>query len=529
MKLRFSFLFWWILAVICAFIFELIYADFEVYRFKNVAENVLFATGMLLTLNLFNSKKIKTILSNCYFIFFVLCLFLESSYFYLFHSNFSASALFILIETNKTEAREFLNFYLNLPILGFFIILCLLILLFFRRNKAAFFVHRNLTQKGISAILLTCLLIFMKFSGMIDPNLPYLIGISVWDYSHEKAKMEKLDIDKPIGNFNDVTFTGSSENSVYVLVIGESTTRNHLGLYGYYRNTTPKLGGISSELLIYENVISPHAFTIGALQEALTLNNFEKENESSLVQLMNQAGFKTYWFSNQRPIGPYESLVTKISQAATEVKFTNSAIAGGITPYDDVLLSFLDSALSEKEPAKKFIVLHILGTHMQYKNRYPAAYNFFKDIPKSDFSDELAHSRINAYDNAIRYMDDFLRKVIEKTREANTSSYVLYFSDHGEEVYTDRYFAGHLDDNPTKSMFEIPFVLWRSEKFKKSHPIYTQNQEKPYVLDDFIYSFADLSQVYFSGMKEKKSIFSANFEQKKRIVGNGIDYDKYFR
>ena len=88
---------WWILAVAIALGFEVCFANFEAYRWKNVVENLLFATGMLLTIPLFNSKKIKRILTDFYFVFFALCLFLESVFFYLFHTNFSASAIYILM------------------------------------------------------------------------------------------------------------------------------------------------------------------------------------------------------------------------------------------------------------------------------------------------------------------------------------------------------------------------------------------------------------------------------------------------
>ena len=43
---------------------------------------------------------------------------------------------------------------------------------------------------------------------------------------------------------------------------------------------------------------------------------------------------------------------------------------------------------------------------------------------------------------------------------------MLFLSDHGEEVYKDRNMAGHNEAIPTKDMFDIPFMLWRSDKYK---------------------------------------------------------------
>lgn len=523
-----KFFFLWLAPIIVALGFELLYADFRIERWKNVVENLLFAIGMLMTLVFFNSKKINVFLANFYFLIFVVCLFFESSFFHLFNAIFSASAIFIILETNVAEAQEFLGFYIDLPILIYLFILAIATFFYLKMPKQALFKKKAKKTKWIVAFIFIGLLSFMKFSGIIVPNLPYLVGKATYGYITEKNKMAATNMDNPIGNFKNVSQNPSAEKSLYVLILGESTTRNHLGIYGYYRNTTPKLKEIEGELLAYQNVISPHVFTIGALKETLTLNGFKSESESSIVQLMNQAGFKTYWFSNQRPIGPFESLVTDISQASDVVRFTNTALDHLTTPYDSVLLDYFDKALTDEAP-KKFIVLHILGTHLKYRKRYPEKFAVFRDKPTGNFNHDLAVQRINNYDNAVRYMDTFIRTVIEKTRKENIPSYVLFFSDHGEEVFSVRDFSGHLEANPTRNMFEIPFILWRSEKFKNNSNIAIENLEKPYVTDNFLFSLADLSEIDFEGMEKEKSIFSEKFEPQKRIVGEGIDFDTYFK
>ena len=74
------------------------------------------------------------------------------------------------------------------------------------------------------------------------------------------------------GDFKDVSHKQSNEKETYVIIIGESTTRTHLGLYGYYRNTTPLLKEKSDELLIYDNVQAPHTLTISSLGKTLTID-----------------------------------------------------------------------------------------------------------------------------------------------------------------------------------------------------------------------------------------------------------------
>ncbi|MBD2820336.1 sulfatase-like hydrolase/transferase [Xenorhabdus sp. 42] len=62
------------------------------------------------------------------------------------------------------------------------------------------------------------------------------------------------------------------------MIIGESTSRNHMGLYGYRYNTTPNLQKIkNSNLHIFTDVISPNASTIPSLKKIFTFFNSENE------------------------------------------------------------------------------------------------------------------------------------------------------------------------------------------------------------------------------------------------------------
>ncbi|MBQ0739730.1 sulfatase, partial [Aquimarina celericrescens] len=106
-------------------------------------------------------------------------------------------------------------------------------------------------------------------------------------------------------------------------------------------------------------------------------------------------------------------------------------------------------------------------------------------------------------------------------------SYMIYFSDHGEEVFTDINFAGHMDDNPTKSMYEIRFFLWTNSKFKVIIPL-ANNLKLPYSIQYFMHSFSDLNGIKFEEFDSSKSIFSEDFKTQKRIIANDIDYDLYF-
>ncbi|MBL4708585.1 MAG: sulfatase-like hydrolase/transferase [Flavobacteriales bacterium] len=103
--------------------------------------------------------------------------------------------------------------------------------------------------------------------------------------------------------------------------------------------------------------------------------------------------------------------------------------------FDEVILEPLQKAINNKK-SKKLIIVHLMGTHIRYKERYPEAFNKFNTTPKTKFNHDLAHKTINSYDNAVLYNGSIVYSIIEQVKKQNkSSSYVLYLSDHGEDVY----------------------------------------------------------------------------------------------
>lgn len=100
-----------------------------------------------------------------------------------------------------------------------------------------------------------------------------------------------------------------------------------------------------------------------------------------------------------------------------------------------------------------------MGTHHHYENRYPDAFNIFKDEPQTKFKSRDNFEKINHYDNAVSYNDYIVSEVISKVNRTNLKSFVLYFSDHGEEVFDDIDMSGHNEDVYSKNMYDVPFVL----------------------------------------------------------------------
>lgn len=519
--------------ILLVFTFEFIFDEISVNVFLNLLENILFALILIFLIYLFNNQWIKKCYFKISFVVFSLTIFLETAYYYLFKTNFSSSAIFVSLDSNSEEAKEFLGFYIDLPIV-ILAILTFIITSIVLMNTKTVLNKATLSNKLMAISPLVIILVFLKSSSLIVYNLPYLLIKSSIEYKIESKKLGDYKNNKT-GDFDNVSRLINNDEEdegeeVYIVVIGESTSKSHFGLYNYYRQTTPLLNEIKDELLIYKDVISPHTYTIASLTKAFTLSNYENpkaDYKGTIIQLLNEAKFKTYWISNQKPIGFFDSQVTKMGLGAQKSFFLNLKHTNERTTFDEVLLEQLKKVVQEKDK-KKVIFLHMLGAHIDYKKRYPEEFNYFDSMPLTPFNEKKVYDAINSYDNAIKYSDYIIREVIETTRELKVKSCVLYFSDHGEEVYEDIYFKGHSADQIiTKNIYEIPVLLWVSDKFKKEGDIFLNCNSK-YMIDDLFHSIADLLAVKADEVDSTRSIFNSYFKERKRIIKDTINYDTFF-
>ncbi|MCE3047238.1 phosphoethanolamine transferase [Helicobacter kayseriensis] len=316
------------------------------------------------------------------------------------------------------------------------------------------------------------------------------------------------------------------------LILGESTQRNHMQIYGYQKPTTPRLQSLvkKGNLFVFSDVVSPHAQTTLSLRKMLTFSNVENSQipwyeQGNLIGSFRGSGYRVVWISNQLNAthGGSTGIIASLSHEThfvSEYKRNFDEVF-----YDGKLLEAFDH-LKPMDSKNHLYVFHLMGAHASYGKRYPETFAYFDDATL-----DLKKRTIARYDNAIFYNDYVVSEICE--RFANQDSLVLYVPDHGEEVYDAREFAGHADDNMSRFMVEIPFIVYVSDLFKKKHPlIYHQIQQslkRPYMTDDLIHTLLDIAGIRVSGFDPTRSLISPSFNPtRKRIVGGseGRDYDK---
>jgi len=321
---------------------------------------------------------------------------------------------------------------------------------------------------------------------------------------------------------------GTDDIPYVVFILGESTSRHHMQLYGYGLPTTPKLAARAEagELAIYENVTSPHAGTMAVLR---TLFSFYDNDANGMwydygdfFDILRQAGVYTAWLSNQEASGFYGSIGRTLGERTDHVAFT-SPVAHSIDlaeRYDSEVLPFLDEELRERvaEPVPAaFYVIHLMGAHEEFSKRYPPEFARFTpedEAGRGALEDASARAVRAAYDNAVLYDDAIVDEIIRRFEDKD--ALVIFISDHGEEVYDTRAQFGHGDETSPWQR-DVPMVFWMSKAFRVNHPADVQRIEAArgnhWQSDEMIHTLLDLMHVRVADFDETKSLLAPRQEQ----------------
>lgn len=328
----------------------------------------------------------------------------------------------------------------------------------------------------------------------------------------------------------------TDDPTLVVIVVGESCNRNHMSLYGYGRETTPRLKA-RQDILVFDNVVSANSNTLYSVMNFLTENNMEHHRPLDscihIFDVLHSTPYQSYWISNQAPIGLWENGVTNLVQNADVKTFVNVTSSSSMestqtAAYDQQLFAPLQTAISDT-PKHKVVFLHLLGCHTQYNKRYPNDFALFED--KGDKSTR----NINTYDNAVYYNDFIVDSVFSMLKaysllhpEVRVSA--LYFSDHGENVYDEGDYCGHnYSDRIPRANVEIPFILWLSPSQKEyldahNYPV-TSQLHTPYMIDDLFHTIIDLCGITLPCFDKTRSFINQDFNSTRpRILEDGNEY-----
>ncbi|HBH49614.1 MAG TPA: hypothetical protein DDX98_13290 [Bacteroidales bacterium] len=330
------------------------------------------------------------------------------------------------------------------------------------------------------------------------------------------------------------SFSGTPE--VYILVIGESSRYKNWNLHGYNRLTTPQLNN-NKNLVVFNHVISPSFNTTVSIPLIVTSKNVNSNTADTLFSLpaiLREAGFFTYWISNQTTMG------NNIGSIAEEADTLIHLVPKEQVAFDGELTHIVANILTNLK-TNTFIILHTQGSHYPYQNRYPENFEIFipaveknKHIPVTAKHKEQI---INSYDNTILYTDFVLSTLIDNLKQDSLRAALMYVSDHGENLFDYPHIGfGRGFGKLSPELFHVPMLIWTSEAYKQANKELVnrlrKNSQLKISTENAMYTAIELAGVYWPDFDSTYSIASGNFVEREQFFlyrRGKINYNQYFQ
>jgi len=376
-----------------------------------------------------------------------------------------------VFNTNRAEASGFFSFKLVLYVLFLGIV------------PVAFIAYAKIKRDtakrfSVTTLLALAFLLLMVFANApnwlwIDKHAKQLGGLAMpWSYlvnasRHyvHQAQRNKKEIRLPDAVLRD------SGKSVVVLVIGESARKRNFSLYGYEKNTNPLLS--KTENVHHFDAVSCATYTTAGvkcmLEHAETNDLYE-----ILPNYLDRNGVEVVWRTANWGEPPVH--IEKYQRTEDLAKDCQ----GEGCAYDEILLAGLREQILGSEKDKILVILHTSTSHgPEYSKKYPPRFGVFAPVCNSvELAKCSREELVNAYDNTIVYTDHILHRVIEnlKTLDGHNSA-MLFVSDHGESLgEKNLYMHGVPIGFAPREQYEIPFIVWTSERSKGLKPLETLSQ-----------------------------------------------------
>lgn len=520
---------------------ELAVSALDFALFERAVAGVLVASWLALGLSLIPTRALRAASSFCITGCVFLLVGIEVVHFGMFRHRANDSVFLAIANTHLAEALEFGISYLGncaaYVVLGLTAGIALWLILGRAASKLAHRIPRPFATTGAALSAITFLTLMCSVSGVekVVGRTSLAPTILIAHYREALTAQRQLSAIAEHQLFPEAHPRPSPARQTYVLLLGESTARGHLGLYGYPRDTTAHLAALKDNIVVFDNVLSPHCHTHPSVRAALGFTPPDESNpfeiKPSVIDLMNEAGFKTYWISNQVAFGRWNTPVAFLAKRAHVVQFLNpEQFRFDAYSYDDVVLGPLENALKDSAPLK-FIVVHLRGAHAEYRRRYPSTFPAYSDPPPHCPAALPANAAklVNEYDTAVSYQDSVAASAIALVNKYSPYSAALFVSDHGEELFDLKDYAGHNESIPSSFMFEIPLVLWTSMDYQSQNEsllkLAREHKGLPYNIGSLAQTLQDLTGVHANQFTARGSLLNAEFEPQRNRVIQGISFD----
>lgn len=281
-------------------------------------------------------------------------------------------------------------------------------------------------------------------------------------------------------------------NNLNIILISVDTLRpDHMGIYGYEKNTTPNIDKFFQTGLIFENLYSVAPYTRASFAALMTGQHLPtytalfKNNQSiTLAQELKQQGFYNVGFIDNEVLYQKNNplIANGFDQYYDEVGYNEYTHQNQQDRLDNYkLLNYFFDYLTNSTVKQNFIWFHIMGPHHPYippeeyrckfNSLYCNAITNLKPQQIKAFIDKNrgCHSQVSIedntiaqtlYDGEVNYMDDVFQLIINHLKKQNllNKSIIILYGDHG-----DSFAHGYYNDHNSvvySDTIKIPLLIY---------------------------------------------------------------------
>ena len=338
----------------------------------------------------------------------------------------------------------------------------------------------------------------------------------------------------------------SFRSPVILLIIGESYNKYHSPLYNpQARQTTPGLCALRDQgnLVVYDDAVSPYNVTSKVFRQMFSTYypgcGRSWEDCPLFPAMMKKAGYNIWFFTNQFAgeennknhhdhVGG--TIFNQSELRRLQFTHTNSEA----TRYDMELLRQLPSP-DTLAATPSMLILHMIGQHEDYRERYPGEYNrFTADSIQNPFANREGRQVVAEYDNATLYNDAVVTALLQ--RYASLDVVAVYLSDHGEEIYDWRNSCYRTNSSLmtpeiARYQYEIPLLFYLSDSYRAQHPGMVHEiqtaRHRPFLSTMLPFLIFHLAGVSCPDYESQYDILSPGYDVNyPRIIRDDVCYDE---
>jgi arylsulfatase A-like enzyme len=270
---------------------------------------------------------------------------------------------------------------------------------------------------------------------------------------------------------HDLTAYGEAKNVLLVSI--DTLRRDHVGIHGYSKPTTPRLDSLAPSAIVCDDAVSVSSWTLPAHLSLLTsappavhggvdMRHGFNGGVPTLPRLLHDAGYATQAVTSHL----YVSQVYGVGEGFDHLDMVQDRRAS------DVVRRGLD-LIDRWGDRPFFLFLHFYDPHWhydppattrrifetEYRGTLTGLWQDFKRYDRSTIRAADLNHLLALYDGEIRYVDDELGTLFDhlRARGLDRNTLVIVTSDHGEE------FLDHGSWEHQKTLYEevirIPLVI----------------------------------------------------------------------